>query len=207
MIGKKDNNYFEMLAELVDYSYDAANLLQSTLLNFDSNEIQKKIEEMHTIEHAADVKKHEMMNKLAKEFITPIERGNIIEIAHYIDNVTDAIEDILTRIYMFNITDIKKEAIDFSNIIIKNCAELKKIMKEFHNFKKSSKISKLVISINDLEEEGDRLYISSIRNLYTTSKDPIELATWTDTFKYFERCCDAVESVANLVERVIMENS
>lgn len=207
MIGKKDNNYFEMLAELVDYSCDAANLLNNTLVSFDASEIQEKIEEMHSIEHAADVKKHNMMEKLAKEFITPIERGDIIEMAHYIDNVTDAIEDILVRIYMFNIIDIKKEALDFTNVIIKSCNELKKILKEFYNFKKSQEIHKLIININDFEEEGDKLYTSSIRKLYTTSKDPIELMTWTDTFKYFERCCDACESVANLVESVIMKNS
>ena len=207
MLGKKENNYFNMLAELVDYSCEAANLLQDTLVNFNSDVIEEKIHEMHNIEHEADVKKHDMMNKLAKEFITPIERGDIIDIAHYIDNVTDDIEEVLTRIYMYNITNIKKEAIEFSDIIIKNCYGLKKIMGEFHNYKKSSEIQKLIISINDLEEEGDRLYFDTLRNLYTTSKDPVELMTWTDTFKYFEKCCDACESVANLVESVIMKNS
>ncbi|MCI6691219.1 MAG: DUF47 family protein [Clostridium sp.] len=207
MLGKKENNYFNMLAELVDYSCEAANLLQNTLVNFNINEIEERIHEMHNIEHEADVKKHDMMNKLAKEFITPIERGDIIDIAHYIDNVTDDIEEVLTRIYMYNIREIKKEAIDFSNIIINNCNGLKKIMREFYNYKKSVEIQKLIININDLEEEGDRLYFSTLRNLYTTSKDPIELMTWTDTLKYFEKCCDACESVANLVESVIMKNS
>ena len=207
MLGKKDNNYFEMLAELVDYSCKAAALLQSTLANFNLDEIEEKINEMNNIEHTADIKKHDMMNKLAKEFITPIERGDIVDMAHYIDNVTDGIEEVLIRIYMYNIKDIKKEAIEFSNIIIKNCDELNKIMKEFHYFKKSSEIHKLIIDINALEEEGDRLYFSTLRNLYVTSKDPIELMTWTDTFKYFEKCCDACESVANLVESVIMKNS
>lgn len=207
MLGKKENNYFNMLAELVDYSCEAANLLQNTLVNFNINEIEERIHEMHNIEHEADVKKHDMMNKLAKEFITPIERGDIIDIAHYIDNVTDDIEEVLTRIYMYNIREIKKEAIDFSNIIINNCNGLKKIMREFYNYKKSVEIQRLIININDLEEEGDRLYFSTLRNLYTTSKDPIELMTWTDTLKYFEKCCDACESVANLVESVIMKNS
>jgi len=162
---------------------------------------------MHNIEHAADLKKHDMMDKLLKEFITPIERGDIAELAHEIDNVTDAIEDILARIYMFNITSMRREALDFANVIIKNCNELKGLMKEFRNYKKSQEIQKLIVNINGLEEEGDKLYIMSIRNLYTTSKDPIELMTWTDTFKYFERCCDACETAANVVESVIMKNS
>lgn len=207
MATKKGNDYFEMLSELVDYSCSAANLLYDTLLNFEVNKIENKIEEMHKIEHSADLKKHDMMDKLLKEFITPIERGDIAELAHEIDNVTDAIEDILARIYMFNITSMRKEALDFANVIIKNCNELKGLMKEFRNYKKSQEIKKLIVNINGLEEEGDKLYIMSIRNLYTTSKDPIELMTWTDTFKYFERCCDACETAANVVESVIMKNS
>lgn len=207
MATKKGNDYFEMLSELVDYSCSAANLLYDTLLNFEVNKIENKIEEMHKIEHSADLKKHDMMDKLLKEFITPIERGDIVELAHEIDNVTDAIEDILARIYMFNITSMRKEALDFANVIIKNCNELKGLMKEFRNYKKSQEIQKLIVNINGLEEEGDKLYIMSIRNLYTTSKDPIELMTWTDTFKYFERCCDACETAANVVESVIMKNS
>lgn len=207
MATKKGNDYFEMLSELVDYSCSAANLLYDTLLNFEVNKIENKIEEMHKIEHSADLKKHDMMDKLLKEFITPIERGDIAELAHEIDNVTDAIEDILARIYMFNITSMRKEALDFANVIIKNCNELKGLMKEFRNYKKSQEIQKLIVNINGLEEEGDKLYIMSIRNLYTTSKDPIELMTWTDTFKYFERCCDACEIAANVVESVIMKNS
>ena len=207
MASRKGNDYFEMLSELVDYSCSAADLLHDTLLNFDVNDIKNKIGDTHNIEHAADVKKHDMMDKLLKEFITPIERGDIAELAHEIDNVTDAIEDILARIYMFNITSMRREALDFANVIIKNCNELKGLMKEFRNYKKSQEIQKLIVNINGLEEEGDKLYIMSIRNLYTTSKDPIELMTWTDTFKYFERCCDACETAANVVESVIMKNS
>lgn len=207
MAGKKGNDYFEMLSELVDYSCEAASLLNDTLLNFNINEIERRIEEIHKIEHTADVKKHEMMSKLVKEFITPIERGDIVKLAHEIDNVTDYIEDILVRIYMFNILFMKEEALEFSKLILKSCNSLKNLMKEFKNFKKSTNIHKLIISINDLEEEGDKLYTASIRELFLTSKDPVELTTWKDTFEYFERSCDVCESAANVVESVIMENS
>lgn len=207
MGNRKDNNYFEMLAELVDYSCNAASLLSETLTNFNSLELPKKIDMMHEIEHTADIKKHDMMNKLAKEFITPIERGDIIELAHQIDNVTDAIEDILVRIYIFNISSVRQEALEFCNLIIKSCDELKKLMKEFHNFKKSSTIHSLIISINDLEEVGDKLYTSSLRTLFTSNLSATEILTWKDIIEYFEKCCDDCEDAANVVESVVMKNS
>lgn len=207
MTKKKVNIYFEILVELAEYSCKAASLLHETLLNFNAEHLKTKIEEMHDIEHNADLKQHEMMNKLVKEFITPIDRGDIIQLAHEIDNVTDAIEDILIKIYMFNIKSMRIDALEFSDLILKCSYEVKNLMYEFQHFKKSSNIKSLIVSINDLEEEGDRIYTTFIRKLHINSKDPIELMTWKDTFEYFEKCCDACEHVANVVESVIMKNS
>ncbi|SCJ06467.1 Phosphate transport regulator (distant homolog of PhoU) [uncultured Clostridium sp.] len=207
MAVKKNNDYFEMLVDLIGYSCEAASLLDNTISNFRLSQIDSKVKEMHEIEHSADVKKHEMINKLSKEFITPIERGDIIELASEIDNVTDAIEDVLVRIYMFNISIMREEALEFSNLIVRICNETSSLIKEFHNFKKSSEISKIIININDLEEEGDRIYTRSIKGFYTSVMDPIRFITWKETFEYFEKCCDACEHVADGIESVIMKNS
>lgn len=207
MTSKKGNDYFGMLAELVDYSCEAASLLCETLSNFDGDKLEDRIAAMHEIEHTADLKKHDMINKLAKEFITPIERGDIIELSHQIDNVTDAIEDVLVRIYMFNIKSMREEALEFCNLIIKISNKLKDLIREFRNFKKSSDIEGLIININDLEEDGDRLYTKGMRNLFTNISDPVALMTWKDIFVYFEKCCDACEHAADVVESVIMKNS
>lgn len=207
MAVKKNNDYFEMLVELIGYSCKAAYLLDNTISNFRIGQIDDRIKAMHQIEHDADIKKHEMINKLSKEFITPIERIDIIELANEIDNVTDAIEDVLAKIYMFNINVMREEALEFSKLIVKMCNETNGLIKEFRNFRKSSEISKLIININDLEEEGDKIYTKSIKRFYTSIMDPIKFITWKETFEYFERCCDACEHVADRVESVIMKNT
>ncbi|MEG0307781.1 MAG: DUF47 family protein [Clostridium sp.] len=207
MKGRKGNDYFEMLSELVGYSCTEASLLNETLINFDAMTLELKVKEMHEIEHTADIKKHNMMDKLAKEFITPIERGDIIELAHQIDNITDAIEDVLVRVYMSNISTVREEALGFSKLIIKISNEAKGLIEEFRNFKKSTNIAKLRENINLLEQEGDKLYVIGIKKFYAEITDPIELIIWKDIFEYFEKCCDACEDVAKVVESVIMKNS
>ncbi|MCD2501153.1 DUF47 family protein [Clostridium sp. NSJ-145] len=207
MAVKKNNDYFEMLVDLIGYSCEAASLLDNTISNFRMSQIDSRIKDMHEIEHNADIKKHEMINKLSKEFITPIERGDIIELANEIDNVTDAIEDVLVRIYMFNISVMREEAVEFSKLIVKICNETSALIKEFRNFKKSSEIRKLIINISDLEEEGDRIYTRSIRGFYSSIMEPIKFITWKETFEYFEKCCDACEHVADGIESVIMRNT
>ena len=206
-MAKHSYNYFDSLAEMSNYSVKAAEKLTEVLDNFSPVKISGEIVEIHKIEHAADEKKHELMKNLAREFITPIEREDIITLAQMIDDVTDSIEDILQILYIFNVLKLRHEAKQFAEIILTCCKNLKEVMDEFKDFKKSRTIIKGIIEINRLEETGDDLYLQSVRNLYVGSTDPIELMVWTRTLGAFEKACDAVEHVANAVESVIMKNS
>lgn len=165
------------------------------------------MKEIHVIEHRADTEKHEMMKKLVREFITPIEREDIIELAQQIDEVTDKIEDVLMRLYMFRIFTLREEALGFSSVIVQCCDALKQAMKELHNFHKSATIHDHIVEVNKLEEDGDKLYMEAVHTLYATSKDPVEIMTWVELFDRFEKCCDACEHVANVIESIIMKNS
>lgn len=207
MSRKNDLYYYNVLSEGVDYCVQAADMLYQTLQNYQLDQMEQRIQDMHAIEHAADLAKHVMMSRLVKEFITPIEREDIIELAQTIDDVTDCIEDVVLRLYMFHTPAIRKEALEFSSVIVSCCKAMKNMMDEFHNFNKSNTIHQMIIDINHLEEDGDKLYTDAIHTLYVNSKDPIEIITWTEIFDHFERCCDKCEDVANVVESIIMKNS
>lgn len=204
---KKDDNYFGTFVELVNYSCQAANLLNEIMHNFNPDELEEKMKEMHNIEHAGDVERHIMMKKLAKEFITPIEREDIVAMADAIDNVTDAIEDVLMRMYMFNIKSMREDSLRMAEIIVKCCEALREALAEFHNFRKSHTLHGLIVEINRMEEEGDELFTKATRNLYVHGKDPIEVYGWGRTLHYMEICCDACEDVADVIESVMMKNS
>ena len=144
---KKNHDYFSMLVDGVSYACAAAEMLNEYLQDFEPEKLSHHIEEMHKIEHAADIAKHEMLQKLLKEFITTIDREDILELADVIDDVTDSLEDVLLRMYMYNITQLREEALEFSAIIIKCCREMKIMMEEFPNFRKSKKLKESIIEI------------------------------------------------------------
>lgn len=207
MARKKDYDYFEKFVELVDYSCKCAEILHDTLANFNAGTLDKKVPELHKIEHSGDLAKHEMMEHLAKEFIAPIEREDIVRLSQEIDDITDAIEDVLIKTYMFNVTSIKPEVLEFTKLIKKCCDTLKVAVQEFHNYKKSSTLKEKLIEVSNLEEEGDRLYFKTVRNLYVNSKDPLEILVWTEIYDLLEKCCDACEETVDVIESVVMKNS
>ena len=206
-MAKKKNEYFDELTELVGYSCEAGEYLHNFFKEFDLMQIDERKEAMHKIEHTADGRKHEMMQKLMREFITPIEREDIMQLAQEIDEVTDRIEDVFLRIYMYNIQTLRPDALTFSHTIFNCCKALKMAVQELYQYKKPDKISPYIIQVNSLEEEGDKLYMEADRRLYLEESDPITIMAWTETFNRMERCCDACAHAANVVESVIMKNS
>jgi predicted phosphate transport protein (TIGR00153 family) len=207
-MSKKTNyNYFDALANLTNYSYNLAVTLHETLSKFDHEKITEKVTAAHTIEHNADIAKHDIMNRLVKEFLPPIEREDITSLTQEIDDVTDSIEDVLIYIDMFNIKKIRPETLKFTELLVTCCKSMDLMLEEFKNFKSSKKLRDAIIEINRLEEDGDALYVDSMRNLFHNSKDPVELMCWTEIFHRLELCADNCEDVANIIESIVMKNS
>jgi uncharacterized protein Yka (UPF0111/DUF47 family) len=100
----------------------AAEYLEDLIEHYDPAKLDAQVEEIHRIEHEADLNKHTLMQKLAKEFITPIEREDIILLLQQIDNVTDFIEDVVRKMFMYNVHAIRYEAVVFASII--SCAAM-----------------------------------------------------------------------------------
>ncbi|MFA9379692.1 MAG: DUF47 domain-containing protein [Acetanaerobacterium sp.] len=207
MARKKDNDYFALFVEMADYSCQAARGLNEALNDFEPDALPERMRCLHHIEHTADLAKHDMMSRLVKAFFAPLEREDIMLLAQQLDDVTDAVEDVLIHIYMYNIRTIPAEALEFSETIMQCCDELKRLMQEFYNFRRSQTIHEHLVRINYLEEVGDRLYTEAVRTLYTTGHTAMEITGWTETFDRMEKCCDACENVADVVESVIMKNA
>ncbi len=193
--------------DLSTYCCKAADMLHKTLNDYQYEQLNELRISMHEIEHQADLAKHDMMQYLVREFITPVDREDISNLAQLIDTVTDSIEDVLMQLYMFNVLQIRPEALDFSNTIVSCCCAMKETLENFHNYKKPKFLLPPIIEVNNLEEEGDRLYAMAMHDLHAGNDSTLEIMHWTKIYDCLEACCDACEDVADGIESVIMKNS
>jgi len=208
MAQKKQDRYYDIFIEMCSYSHDAAVLLREILSDFDPAKLGENMEKMHSIEHNGDVSRHTMIKLLSKEFITPIEREDIMAMSETIDTVTDKVEDVLQKMYMYNVITVREDALKIADTIIICTEVLKDALEEFRNFKKSKTINEKIIEINRLEEVGDLMYIEATRNVFTDANlSPIEAFGWSHIFHYMEDVLDACEDAADVIEGVIMKNT
>lgn len=206
-MSKNNNYYFQAFVELIKFSKEAAKFLHKIASFYDHDKIDSYVVEMHNIEHTADKKTHELMEKLYKEFIPPIEREDIITLVSKIDNITDSIEDVLLQLYMYNVTTIKENVISFCELIIKSIEELEKVFADFHNFKKSQIVREGIVIVNDIEEKGDNLFTATVRKLFKEHPNSNQTLIYNEIYRQLESCLDASEDVANTLEAIILKNS
>ena len=206
-MAKGDKFYFDNFVAGTKLSKKAAEYLVTCLENYKPEDIEQMMLSMHEIEHQADVKKHEMGAALAKAFVTPIEREDLALLSYDLDEVTDKIEEVLQKFYMYDIHTVRPDAILFAKKAVQTCDLLCSIMTEFENFKKTKKLKPLIDQLNDIEEECDRLYLASMRELMVNSSDVMEKLSWHETYGCLEACIDACEHVSECVDMVIMKNT
>ena len=209
MAKMKENNYFQMFIDMTDTAIKGARYLNDVLASFHEHQLESaQMEGMHAIEREGDAKLHDLTEQLVKEFLPPIDREDVLVVAREIDNVTDSVDEILRRIYMFRVEKMTPEAMAFSDLLIRMCEALNELISDFANFKKAGeRVREKVRLINTMEEEGDLIHLRAIRDLWGSETAPKEVMSWREVYEAFENCCDAIEHVADAVEEVVMKNS
>ena len=208
MSKKHKFDYFDAFEKQSAMAVKEAELLIEAIENFtEAEDLRGIMERAHELEHKGDEINHAIFKTVATDFITPIEREDIINMSQYLDNIIDYIEDVMQRFYMYDVHFIHHDALEFAHLIKKSCVALDKAMEDFRNFKKSKMFKQLIVDVNTYEEEADRLYLKVIRKLHTEDNDnPMRVLVWSQIFDRMEKCCDACEHVADTMSTILLKN-
>ncbi|MGI6563526.1 MAG: DUF47 domain-containing protein [Clostridia bacterium] len=206
-MAKKKNDYFELIKKQTSYCVEASNLLEEILSNFDAESINDYRTRMHEIEHTADIVHHDILKKLSTEFITPIDQEDILRLVQIIDDITDALDEVILDIYMYHIDVIPAKTVELSKVVNRCVKSLDEAVGELKNFKKSGNLHKLLVKVNDIEIEADRIYIDAIYNLFGSDVTGKALVGAKAVYEGLEHCCDLCEHAADVIEQVVIKNT
>jgi len=145
------------------------------------------------------------MKQLNGSFVTPFDREDIYALTKEIDDIVDSLEEVANRFLIFEVKEMRREAVAMADIIMQSIRELKNLFDHFSEIKKSDYIMEKIIEVNRLENEGDVIYRRALHSLFKLEKDPIELVKWKHIYEQLEASLDSCENVANLVEGVVMK--
>lgn len=203
---RKGYDYFESMANLSDYTVRAARFLTEILGNYRQTDLSQARLKMHKLENEADEAKSDMMRRLIDEFLPPLERDDIISLSHYIDDVTDAVEEVIIHFDVFGYIDLRDDSLQFVSLIQASCEAVNNALYELKNYEKSELLFKQIHEVKELKAKADDLYVYSLQKLYQENNTSDIVLAYSEIFMRMKSCCDRCKLVANDIERIVMKN-
>ena len=162
-----------------------------------------KAHEIKEVEHKCDFLTHEVIQRLNKTFVTPIDREDIHAMARTLDDVIDAIDDAAALVPLYRITTIRGGARELAGVIIAQCEQIKLAVEALEPRRG---LLEHAVEINRLENEADRLHMAAVGQLYDEERDPMLVMKWKEIFDVLEDATDRCEDVANLLENIVVKH-
>jgi hypothetical protein len=166
--------------------------------------IWDKADEIKELEHKCDFLTHEVIQRLNRTFVTPIDREDIHTLARSLDDVMDAIDASATIIRLYQIKRVRFGARELARII-RDCAD--QMLAAMQAFEKRSGVAERAVEINRLENEADRMHQEATRRLFDEEQDPITIIKWKEIIDFLEAATDRCEDVANVLEGVVVKHA
>jgi predicted phosphate transport protein (TIGR00153 family) len=198
----REEQFFDMFTELASLAVEAATEL--TKLVKDIRHAPRLARKIKDIEHRADDLTHEIIDKLNRSFVTPIERGDVHALACALDEVIDYIEVAGHKISLYELDGVRHEAVVVAELILAGTKNVEKAVRSLRRF---PDVKPHLLEINRLEEEADHICRNALANLLNTEKDPVAIIKWKEILEVLEGATDRCEDVANIVDGVIVKNA
>ena len=155
-------------------------------------------------EHACDEVMHSITTKLNKSFITPFDREDIYSLSISLDDVCDYIDASARSIMMYDIHRTTEYSRNLARVIHSEAVEIKAAVGMLH---KPDGINKHFIEIHRLENEADDIYFKAMADLFKNSSNPLNVIKWKELYDTLENATDKCETVANIIESIVLKHS
>ena len=200
----KEIDFFEMFEKAALNVNRGATSLVEMMDNFGVAEAKAK--EIYEAEQEGDMLTHEVLRRLNKTFITPLDREDIHSLISRLDDVLDLIWASADRAVLFKLNNPLPEAAELAKTLHETTEIITKAISCLKG-KKYSYIQEYCIEINRLENRGDRIFREGLVKLFDNIKDPIIVIKWKEVYEHLEDASDKCEDVANILESIVLKHA
>ena len=199
----REEEFFDLFVEVAKRNQEAAGKLREL---FEANPERRTpiVEAIKRLEHECDQVTHEVVNRLDRTFITPLDREDIHQLASDLDDVIDTIDGTARRAQIFHLGVSPQGVRQLTEVI----GRMTEVLKEaVSRLKKGDDVIKYCVQAKSLEEEGDVIYHDALGQLFEKETNAIELVKWKEIYDNLERTLDEAEDVANVVESIALKHA
>jgi predicted phosphate transport protein (TIGR00153 family) len=163
-----------------------------------------KADEIKEVEHKCDFLTHEIIQRLHRTFVTPLDREDIHALARSLDDVMDAIDASAAIVRLYQIEHVRADARELAKLVRMSADQ---VVIALQALERKRGVAEPAVEINRLENEADRAHQASLRRLFEEERDPITIIKWKEILDFLEDATDRCEDVANVLEGVVVKHA
>jgi predicted phosphate transport protein (TIGR00153 family) len=198
----RDRTFFDLFIEAGQNALQAARLLDEMMHSWP--EAGALTREILKAEQEGDRITHDIIRRLNSTFVTPIDREDIYGLATRMDDIVDFTEEAADLLGLYKIEAPMEQAQALTRVLVGSCEQLALGLENLPQFKE---LDRYWIEIHRLENDGDRISRDAVASLFSNGIDPMVVIRWKDMFAVLEEAIDATETVAQILEGIVIKNS
>ncbi|MBS3109754.1 DUF47 family protein [Candidatus Woesearchaeota archaeon] len=203
----RDETFYKLLEKQSKLALKSAETFRTLVNTYNSaihSKRQRHIRDLKRYEHEGDKLIRELVEKLNKTFITPIDREDIHNLANLLDDIIDAIDNVGNMFYVHNIKKVDKFIKEFSKIIHEGVKEIHLVM---HNLRQLKEVEKHCNKLKQLERDADDVLSESIAVLFRENKNAIEIIKYKDVYELMESITDKTCKIGVIIEGIVVKHA
>ena len=198
----KEERFYEDFTAMAEQIRVGAVLLDEMLAP--ERPVWDKADEIKEVEHKCDFLTHEIIQRLNRTFVTPLDREDIHALARSLDDVMDAIDASASIVRLYNIDTVRTGARELARLVRDSVEQVVCAMRALE---KRRGVAECAVEINRLENEADRAHQAAVQALFRDEKDAISVIKWKEILDFLEQATDRCEDVANVLEGVVVKHA
>ena len=199
----REDEYFVLFSQMTEKIQQASNALVE-MMQSGSGSFESLARRVKDYEHECDELTHRITVKLNKSFITPFDREDIFALIVALDDVCDYIDAGARAILMYDIKEVSDHVKHFAKVIQRLAMEINSAVSMLS---KPEGLNEHIVEIHRLENEADDVYFRAIGELFHTETDPMTVIKLKELYEILENATDRCESVANIIESIILKHT
>ncbi len=200
----RDMEFYDLFEQETANLVTAAEKLVDLFDNYEN--VEAKAKELKDLEHRGDVITHEIIARVHRSFVTPIDREDITLLVHSLDDVMDFIEAAGRTTCLYRIAQPTERARELARIVVKMAHKLNAVMPRLRRRDQFPWILKQCVEINSLENEADDVHHAALAELFEVCHlDACEVIKWREIYEHLENATDRGEDVADVLEGIVLK--
>src|SRR3954464_10806015 len=198
----RSSEIYDLLAQAGTNAHAIARAVEQRFRSYPSGTTQ---EEVKALEHEGDRIISELITTANEQFVTPIDRDDLITLAFAVDDVADSIENAAELLGLYRVESATRQSLELCALLVRGTEQLAALLGRLRRLHGSAEE---ILAIKEIEDEADHVARNARAGLFKDDRiDPTTVIRWKDIYEALEDAVDACDTAANRIGNLLVKNA